>query len=292
MLQLVNINTSYVYFRTLRKAIEKHLQRFDYIQYENIIKEVSRSKYKQEHQESKIKTSFSYEDAIAIEESLKNNISYIRALRQTNNKKNQKHRFNKRIKSMLFTMYNSLYNMPDKYIAYFVTLTFKPEVLESTSKQTRRTYIARFLKENTYYYIANIDYGKKNDREHYHAIVLLTQEQKEQLTLHKGRHYYHNIYNHGYSDFELVIVPELMFLEGEAKYKINDIIQNDTSSCKIATYINKLTNHAYKENTGDKLIYARNKGDFLIKNYYAKQENKQNVVVERVKSLFPDVEIE
>lgn len=290
-MQLININKSYFYSKTLRRAIEKHLQRFDYINYEQVIREIRKAKYKHEFQDSKIKCSFSYEDAIAIEESLKDNISFKRALRQTYNKKNQKHRVNNRIKSMLFTMYNSLYNTTDKYYAYFTTLTFKPEVLDNTNKQTRRTYIARFLKEFTFYYIANLDKGSLHEREHYHAIVLLTKEQNEQLTLHKGRHYYHNNYNYGYSDFEFVVVPELLFLEGEAKYKIDELIKNDSSSCKMSTYINKLTNHAYKENTGDKLIFARNKGDFLVKNYYNKIENNNNRIVEHLKSEFGDIEV-
>lgn len=291
MLSILDIRKEWRYSLQLEKGIKKEVQRLSYIQYEKILNEVSKAKYKQEHQESNIYCSFTFEDAMAIEESQKNNTSYLMALNQRNNKKCQKKRFNKRIKSMLFTMYNSLYNTPDKYICYFATLTFKPEVLESTSKQTRRTYIARFLKEYTYYYIANIDYGSQKQREHYHAIVLLTKEQSEQLTLHKGRHYYHNIYNLGYSDFEMVMVPNMLFLEGEAKYKINELLENDNSNKRMATYMNKLTNHAYKINQGDKLIYARNKGDFLVKNYYNKQDNNNNRIVEHLKKEFGDIEV-
>jgi len=33
-------------------------------------------------------------------------------------------------------------------------------VLNNTTAETRKKYIKRFLKENCYEYIANIDYGK------------------------------------------------------------------------------------------------------------------------------------
>lgn len=291
MLQLTIPDNNYKYFKQLKRGIEKVLQRLDYIQYEQVIKEVNRAKYKEMYQ-SDIKCDFSYSDAINIENALKDNPSYKRALRQTHNRKNQKHRLNKRIKSILFTMYNSIYNSPDIYRAFFVTLTFDNDILESTNKATRRTYIARFLKEYTYYYIANIDYGKENNREHYHAIVLLDTKQYDNLKRYRGETYNHKLYTKGYNTFKLITIPQLLFLEGEAKYQIDSMIKEDRSSLKIASYINKLTNHGYKENTGDRLIYARNKGDFLVKNYYAKQDNKNNVVVERIRKAFPDVEVE
>lgn len=56
--------------------------------------------------------------------------------------------------------------------AIFLTLTFTDEVLASTSPLTRRRYVSRFLKSNATVYVANLDYGEDNQREHYHAIVL------------------------------------------------------------------------------------------------------------------------
>lgn len=55
--------------------------------------------------------------------------------------------------------------------ATFVTLTFTDAVLDSTNEETRRRYVARYLKASGHRYVANIDYGDKNGREHYHAVV-------------------------------------------------------------------------------------------------------------------------
>lgn len=53
----------------------------------------------------------------------------------------------------------------------FLTLTFNNECLANTTEQTRREYVRKWLKSYSSKYIANIDYGKKNGREHYHAII-------------------------------------------------------------------------------------------------------------------------
>lgn len=54
--------------------------------------------------------------------------------------------------------------------ATFGTFTFRPDVLESTSEETRRVYMRRWLKEVSSCYTANEDFGDKTGREHYHAI--------------------------------------------------------------------------------------------------------------------------
>lgn len=60
----------------------------------------------------------------------------------------------------------------DDKLLIFGTLTFTDDVLKKTSKETRRRYVARFLNDNSIHYVANIDFGKKDDREHYHFIAL------------------------------------------------------------------------------------------------------------------------
>lgn len=110
----------------------------------------------------------------------------------------------------------------------FLTLTFTDNVLANTSEITRKRYVARFLKSVATFYIANIDYGKKNQREHYHAIVKCDNVDGS---------YWSN--NYGNIDFE----------------RIN---YSETCSVKVAKYINKLTNHAIKETTKQtRIIYSR-----------------------------------
>lgn len=113
------------------------------------------------------------------------------------------------------------------YPSLFLTLTFTNKVLNTTSKQTRRRYVARFLKSITNNYVANIDYGSKKGREHYHALV-----QVERVD--------HTTWTYGAINFEVV------------SYESTD------SRDKLSKYIAKLTNHAIKKTTNrEHLIYPK-----------------------------------
>lgn len=122
---------------------------------------------------------------------------------------------------------------------FFLTLTFNNDVLQRTSEQTRRRYIQRYLNKHFDYYVANIDYGKKNEREHYHATVCLKNCNNNLIEIIK------NSYDLGFSYFEAI------------KFNIND-------RTKVSKYMNKLTNHAFKDTAVSKrLIYSKNKMLFL-----------------------------
>lgn len=104
---------------------------------------------------------------------------------------------------------------------YFITLTFNDETLEKTNAETRRTYVTRFLSSLNYGdYIANIDYGSKNFREHYHVVLGTYEDFPKNLN-----------WNYGFSYCELV---------GSSN--------NDFG--KLSHYCNKLTFHSLKESTG------------------------------------------
>lgn len=110
----------------------------------------------------------------------------------------------------------------------FLTLTFTDDVLNKTSSATRRRYVARFLKSVAADYVGNIDYGEKNGREHYHAVVLCDNID-------------HNAWPYGAINFKKITYTE-------------------NSSTTIAKYVNKLTNHAIKETTKRcSLLYPKKK---------------------------------
>lgn len=107
----------------------------------------------------------------------------------------------------------------------FLSLTFTDAVLASTSAQTRRKYVTRYLKANYPNYIANIDFGKTNGREHYHALI------QGDNVCYKDWHCYGAI-------------------KGERV-----VVENVTA---LAKYVSKLTNHAIKETTKrSAVIYSR-----------------------------------
>lgn len=117
-----------------------------------------------------------------------------------------------------------LRDMADFYGAdklHFVTLTFTDEVLKNTSAKTRHEYVTGFLHEQCMAYHTNLDYGSKNEREHYHAVVKL---RNDSLAL----------WPYGFSH----IVPVRTSKKG----------RGDINS--ISTYMNKLVNHSGKLTTG------------------------------------------
>lgn len=131
--------------------------------------------------------------------------------------KHQVSRVKKRIVQMLTTSKHCV----------FLTLTFRDDVLASTTSETRRQYVRKFLKQYSNHYVANIDYGGKNGREHYHAVV------DERIDP--------NSWVYGNLDVK--------------KVRYNP---ESKSPVKLAKYVAKLTNHAIKETTKRcHLIYSR-----------------------------------
>ena len=113
------------------------------------------------------------------------------------------------------------------YKVLFLTFTFNDNALNSLSEETRRRYISYWLNsQNVTDFNANIDFGAKNHREHYHALVLTN----------------HNLdlvsWNYG---------------------TINCQVVHDYKNKALAKYIKKFENHAMKDTTENmRIIYKRN----------------------------------
>lgn len=111
----------------------------------------------------------------------------------------------------------------------FGTLNFNDETLNTTTEKERRVAVVRYLKSLGGRYIANIDFGKRNHREHYHFLMVIDYcDGKSWL-------------KYGCTYFERVR---------------NRNIESDKE--KLSRYIAKLSNHAIKETTKrSALIYSR-----------------------------------
>ena len=107
----------------------------------------------------------------------------------------------------------------------FLTFTFRPDVLESTSPETRHQYVRKFLKSISSNYVANLDYGGKFGREHYHAVCIVS-----------GKINY-KAWKYG-------------ALNGQK-------IRSNSEPIALAKYINKLTYHAVKDTSAKNIIYSR-----------------------------------
>lgn len=75
-------------------------------------------------------------------------------------------RLYRRIKRILAS-----FPLKDDSTSVFLTFTFDDDSLSSTSSDTRRQYVRKWLKAHSEDYVANIDFGKTNGREHYHAVA-------------------------------------------------------------------------------------------------------------------------
>lgn len=130
---------------------------------------------------------------------------------------------------------------------YFVSLTFNDDVLSSTSETTRRKYLIRYLKSINDYYIANIDYGKKNEREHYHCIIPIKDDDIEVFNAKKN--IYHNkgaIWKYGFETCKCI------------NREIDDLT-------RISIYIDKFANHTIKETTKNTRVIYSDELKYLMK---------------------------
>lgn len=112
---------------------------------------------------------------------------------------------------------------------YFLTFTFTDSVLESTSADTRKQYVRKWLSSHCLDYVANVDFGKKNNREHYHAVALCSSR------------------------------PDMSdWLSRCGGFKCRRVSKDNPVYVKrVPQYINKLSNHSTKNFSKSNLIWGR-----------------------------------
>lgn len=145
------------------------------------------------------------------------------------------HRINRNNDNKRYRLRKKLRKMLDSGICFFVTLTFKDEVLNDTSLKTRRKYVIECLDSFAQRgFIGNIDFGADDNythREHYHAVVGV-----DNIDNSNNR-----LWRYGSLNFEKIRV-------------------DDNSVKALPKYIIKLTNHALKDSCKqNRLIYSRKK---------------------------------
>lgn len=156
-------------------------------------------------------------------------------------------------KKLLYWFYYVSKNDDKKII--FGTLTFRDDILNKTSKDTRRQHVRRFLSDKTIHYVANIDYGKKNNREHYHFIALISSK-----------------------------IDKTAWKDGMSSYKS---IRSNTSLRNRKNYLLKLTNHTYKDSTKqEKVISDRNDDKSLVAFICKNIRDFENFKTDFYKELF------
>ena len=131
-----------------------------------------------------------------------------------------------RVKSKLFKMEQMCFENSNLNMI-FLTFTFDDYSITHNNSDSLKQAVRRHLKQYCIKYVANVDYGARNGRKHFHAVALV--EGKLDFTK----------WNYG-------------ALNGR---KVN---LNETASKRMSKYITKLSLHAIKETTQfNRLIYSR-----------------------------------
>ena len=121
-------------------------------------------------------------------------------------------------------------NSNNNLFMLFLTFTLNNDHV-NMNKNLLRTYVRRVLNDTSINYVANLDYGEKFGRFHFHAVVLLDTPQPWS-ELWKKRGY----------------------------VKLERIYINDNAVNKVAKYVSKLSHHGLKNSTRfESLIYSRKK---------------------------------
>lgn len=71
---------------------------------------------------------------------------------------------------------------------FFLTITFHDDAFKASAK-TRHTNVQRYLNSLCLDYMANLDYGTKKKREHYHAVIATDKDIFEYSIPHAHIHY-------------------------------------------------------------------------------------------------------
>ena len=138
------------------------------------------------------------------------------------------------------------------YSLVFSTLTFNDNSINNLTEETRRRYVIRYLKQFSGY-IANIDYGKINEREHYHAVIFINPINNDKFI--QSHHGQHKLFIDNFDD----VMGTKNFKYGHVNYRLVPTTNKlDDDFKAISNYIAKLKNHALKVKS-KKILFCTNK---------------------------------
>lgn len=141
---------------------------------------------------------------------------------------------------------------------YFITLTFNDTTMASTTPETRRKYVTSWCKYWLNSYVANIDFGGKKGREHYHCIGNGETYLTDRCTFLMA--------SRAWQKYGAIKMERIHGTSAKSK-ELNESEKMDISITRTCKYITKLTSHAIKESTGKawNLIYSADGGSCIRK---------------------------
>lgn len=208
----------------LKKALAKYNERVKFlkIQNEKLYLRDNVSFYKMLNNYSCFKDILSENDFKAV-------------LRQKRNRSNRRRRANKKIYKIRYL------NNP---IIVFGTCTFNDsQFIKKNGKpiqeRTRTRKVNEWIQKHFSYSVVNIDYGKKNEREHHHFVGVLKDTEQVELVNGKSKTGF-KMYELVNKDYELGFEPTLELVEYDP---------SDFKMKRLSNYLLKISNHENKDTT-------------------------------------------
>lgn len=114
------------------------------------------------------------------------------------------------------------------YKVYFATFTFSDDTLSRTSPDTRKQKIRRLISSFCDDFLLNIDFGSENEREHYHAVLIVRSD------------------IHPVNDGKSLRFSQLDSYSDYGFYNVKQVSFNHDDADKLSAYLAKLTMHSVK----------------------------------------------
>lgn len=136
------------------------------------------------------------------------------------------------------------------YKLVFATFTFNDESIKQDEIYLKK-HIYRLLNKcpDIVDYIGNVDYGEENERIHYHYILVMNKDFIPEIKVRSQNH------NGKYQKFNSVENINIKYKKGYTTYELIGTDIDDYE--RVTKYITKLTLHAIKKTTENKLITKR-----------------------------------
>lgn len=135
-----------------------------------------------------------------------------------------------------------------EYGVHFITFTFTDEVMNTTTPEERKRRVVRALQHYTDFSL-NIDYGKRTEREHYHAIAYYEKERLPWILKIIGKEK-HKINDGEKEKYITVLKIEDTALNNYEKntgnIAIEEVKNKEKDNKKISYYLSKITLHSIK----------------------------------------------
>lgn len=173
-------------------------------------------------------------------------------LRHKRNRANRRRRANKKIAKI---------NYLQKPTIVFGTCTFNDEQFfkkngKPISEERRTRKVNEWIKSHFDYSVVNIDYGKKNEREHHHFVGVLKKGEQLQRIKAKSKTGF-AMYELENKDYELGFEPTLELVEYDPY---------DYQMKRLSNYLLKITSHENKDSTKNRRFRVLSSTEFVLTN--------------------------